>query len=240
MKNNTGYEKNNSLKHIPVLLEEVIKYLEVRDNFTYLDCTFGMGGYSRAILSAAKSKVIAIDRDPDVKKYAKNLKHKERERFRFIQCRFSELESLLSESKSIKIDGGMVFDFGLSSMQINDPTRGFSFILDGPLDMRMSREGVTAKEIVNSYKEKDLTKLIRDNSDEKFSKRISKAICMARENKIINSTTQLAKIIREAQPPKNSKIDPATRTFQALRMVVNEEQLEGNMLESESYSEVPS
>ena len=226
MRNNPVNEKINPFDHIPVLLEEAVNYLEVKDNHTYLDGTFGMGGYSSAILSAAKSKVIATDRDPEVKKYAKALENKEGNRFKFIQSRFSELDKHLSGAKTVKIDGGMVFDFGLSSMQINDPTRGFSFIVDGPLDMRMSSEGITAKEIVNNYKEKDLVNLIRENSDEKYAKQISRAICLERKNTPIENTTQLAKIVRRAQPKKSQKIDTATRTFQALRMVVNEEQSE--------------
>lgn len=205
-------------KHIPVMLKEVLQYLAPKDKGLYVDATFGNGGYSEAILKSADCKVIAIDRDPNVKSRAQELAEQYPNRFEFRLGHFGDFADLVSEN----VDGA-VFDIGVSSMQIDTPQRGFSFAKEAKLDMRMSCEGTTAADIVNSYSEADLADLIYQYGEERKSRLIARAIVKYRQNKKIETTTELAEIIYGICPPKFGMLNPATRTFQALRIVVNDE-----------------
>lgn len=205
-------------RHIPVMLQEVLENLLPKDGGVYVDATFGNGGYSEAILKAADCKVIAIDRDPSVLPRANELKALYGDRFDFEAGTFGEISSLIRE----EVDG-VVFDIGVSSMQLDDDFRGFSFSKEADLDMRMSMQGVSAKDIVNSYGEEDLANLIYGYGEEKKSRQIAKKIVLHREAKTIETTTELAEIIYEVMPKRFGQIDPATRTFQALRIAVNDE-----------------
>ncbi len=212
----------NQIQHIPILLDEVINALSLTEDEIYVDATFGLGGYTKAILSKQNCKVIAIDRDPETKIVADNLKKIFKDRLYFINGKFSELGKFLEELKIYKV-GGVVFDLGVSSPQLDIKNRGFSFKLDGPLDMRMSSEGPTAEEFLDVVEENALANIIFELGDEVFSKRIAKSIIHHRSINKIKTTHQLARIIRDAIPVKKRKIDPATKTFQAIRIYLNDE-----------------
>ncbi len=214
--------------HIPVMLDEVIKALNVSDGETYIDGTFGAGGYSKAILESANCHVYAIDRDPSAIKHADKMKKHYGKRFTFIQGCFGEADKLLKKHGCERRVNGFVLDIGVSSMQIDDPERGFSFKRDGVLDMRMDTQGEnsqTAADIVNTYSEEELANLIYKYGQEHFSRRIAKAIVQRCTETPFTHTQDLADCIRLAMPNKKhgNKIDPATRTFQALRIAVNDE-----------------
>jgi len=208
--------------HVPVMIAEAIKYLAPKDGETYIDGTFGAGGYSRAILEAAETKVFAIDRDPDVEIFAEKLKREFPSRFNLILGNFADMAELLGQQQMEKIDG-VVLDLGVSSMQLSHGSRGFSFSYDGPLDMRMEREGKTAEWLINSAEEEELADIIYNYGGERMSRRIARAIVNARSAKPISTTLELAEIIRRAVRRYNDKIDPATRAFQAIRIWVNDE-----------------
>ncbi|PIR31813.1 MAG: 16S rRNA (cytosine(1402)-N(4))-methyltransferase [Alphaproteobacteria bacterium CG11_big_fil_rev_8_21_14_0_20_44_7] len=204
-----------SLKlHEPVMIREVLEYLQPRDGETYIDATFGAGGYSRAILNAADCRVIAIDQDPSVKAIADKLSTEANGRFQFVAGNFGDLEDLVTD----KIDG-IVFDIGVSSMQIDQAERGFSFQKNGPLDMRMSSSGQTAADFLNSAGEKEIADVIYQYGEEKQSRKIAKAILAARP---VNTTQELREIIH-ASIGNPGKTDSATKTFQALRIFINSE-----------------
>ena len=224
----------NKVEHIPVLLDEVINALSLTKNKVYVDATFGLGGYSSAILSKQNCKVVAIDRDPKVKVFADNLKISFKDRFYFKNGKFSELDKFLKELDIFKV-GGVVFDLGVSSPQLDVNNRGFSFKLDGPLDMRMSCEGPTAEEFLEKVEENTLANIIFELGDERFSKRIAKSIILQRSINKIKTTGQLARIIRDAVPVNKSKLDPATKTFQAIRIYLNDEvnELEQGLIAAE-------
>ena len=224
----------NKVQHIPVLLDEVINALSLTKNKVYVDATFGLGGYSNAILSQKNCKVVAIDRDPHVKVFADNLKISFKDRFYFKNGKFSELDKFLEELNIYKVDG-VVFDLGVSSPQLDIKDRGFSFKLDGPLDMRMSCHGPTAAEFLDKVEENTLANIIFELGEEVFSKRIAKNIILQRSVGEIKTTGQLAKIIRDAIPIRKSKIDPATKTFQAIRIYLNDEitELEQGLIAAE-------
>lgn len=205
-------------KHIPVMLQEVLEALAPQKGGVYVDATFGNGGYTQAILNAADCKVIALDRDPHVEVRAEEFLARYGNRFRFIPGCFSLISELVSE----KVDG-VVFDIGVSSMQLDESERGFSFAKEGPLDMRMSQKGLTAADIVNNFDETDLANLIYQYGEEKKSRAIAKKIVAARALKPLKTTTELAEIIYKVIRRQPHQIDPATRTFQALRIVVNDE-----------------
>ena len=211
-------------EHIPVLCDEAICQLNIRQGGRYVDGTFGKGGYASRILEEASCQLFAIDRDPMAFSEAMNLSERYRERFIPMQGCFGEMDSLLAEQGIGKVDS-IVLDLGVSSLQLDDPSRGFSFRFDGPLDMRMGQDGPTAGDIVNSMTESDLADLIYTLGEERYSRRVSRAIVEARVNQTISSTGDLAKIIREVVPYKKfgQSIDPATKTFQALRIYVNDE-----------------
>ena len=209
---------NNKPKHIPVMLEEVLASLAPEAGKTYVDATFGNGGYTEAILKAADCKVIAIDRDPNVKPRADELKSLYGDRFEFKAGCFGDIAELID----FPVDG-IVFDIGVSSMQIDQAERGFSYGKNAALDMRMSCNGTSAADIVNSYSEKELADLIYRFGEERKSRQIAAKIVAARKIEPIATTKQLAEIIYQVLYKKAGQPDPATRTFQALRIAVNDE-----------------
>lgn len=205
--------------HKSVLLNEVITMLAPQKGAVYVDATFGAGGYTRAILEASNCKVIAFDRDQSVIPIADNFSKEFGERFKFVNAEFSSLANHLTE-----LVDGIVFDIGVSSMQIDQAERGFSFQKDGPLDMRMNKESpTTAEDIVNSYPENQLADVIYNYGDERKSRIIAKKIVEHRKVQRITTTLQLATIVKSAVGRYNDAIDPATRTFQAIRIEVNNE-----------------
>lgn len=207
-----------AVRHIPVMLKEVLQTLAPQDGKTYVDATFGNGGYTEAILKSANCRVIAIDRDPSVLSRVNELKTVYGDRLDFRSGTFGELNTLISET----VDG-VVFDIGVSSMQLDDDFRGFSFSKKADLDMRMSMSGISARDIINTMPEKELADLIYQYGEEKKSRQIAHKIALYRETKEICTTTELAEIIYSVMPKKFGQIDPATRTFQAIRIAVNDE-----------------
>ncbi len=219
----TGAISSRRDGHVPVLLPEVLDHLAPRDGALYCDGTFGAGGYSAALLDAARTRVVGIDRDPDVQVHADRLGQRFPGRFTFLRGRYGSMDEALAEAGLEGVDGGVVLDLGVSSMQIDIPERGFSFSQDAALDMRMERSGPTAADIVNEFSEADLGAIIRDLGEERFWRRVARAVAAARREAPIESTGQLAAIVRRVVPTAKDRIDPATRTFQALRMFVNDE-----------------
>lgn len=210
--------------HYPVMLPEVLTALDPQDGEIYVDGTFGAGGYSRAILDAADCTVYAIDRDATARVRAEGMAKDYGERFVFLRGCFGDVRALLNDAGVERVNG-FVLDIGVSSMQIDEPERGFSFQKSGPLDMRMDTEGgQTAADIVNTYEETDLANVIYEYGEERKSRHIAKAIVTRRAEQPFETTSDLADVIRSVIPKKGGdKIDPATRTFQALRIAVNDE-----------------
>jgi 16S rRNA (cytosine1402-N4)-methyltransferase len=204
--------------HVPVLLDEILAALAPRDGGLYLDGTFGGGGYSEALLQSAACRVVALDRDPEALRQGAALKQRYADRLTVIEGRFGDMERLLEPLGMRKL-AGVALDLGVSSMQIDDAARGFSFRGDGPLDMRMGASGQTAADLVNTMSEAELAATIRDYGDERLARRIARAIVAARP---LARTGELAAVIRRIVP-ESGGIDPATRTFQALRIAVNDE-----------------
>ena len=211
-------------RHYPVMLNEVLTTLSPRAGEVYVDGTFGAGGYTTAFLEAADCTVIAIDRDPDAVARADALKEKFGDRLIFIRGKFGDALELVKAAGFTQVDG-FVLDVGVSSMQFDEASRGFSFRFDAPLDMRMdTQSGETAADIVNGYTEEDLANLIYRYGDERKSRYIARRMVEERVVAPIETTLRLADMIRDVvfKSPKD-KIDPATRTFQALRIAVNDE-----------------
>jgi 16S rRNA (cytosine1402-N4)-methyltransferase len=216
--------------HIPVMPAEMLATLNPRDGAVYLDGTFGGGGYARAILDRARCHVWAIDRDETAIARGAGLAAKYPGRLHLLHGRFGDMLSLLTEAGVHALDG-VVLDLGVSSFQIDDPARGFSFMGDGPLDMRMGRHGperattgeTTAATLVNTLPERDLADLLFQLGEERASRRVARAIVAARAEAPIVTTGRLASIIRAVLPPDKSGHHPATRSFQALRLSVNDE-----------------
>ncbi len=211
-----------SSQHTPVMLGEVLEALSPKDGGIYVDGTFGNGGYTRAVLNAASCSVYGIDRDPSVVRHAREMEDEFSGRLTIIEGRFGSMAELLNQRSIGPVDG-VALDIGVSSMQIDTPERGFSFRSDGPLDMRMESAGTSASDIVNDMDQDDLANIIYELGEERFSRRVAAAIISAREEEPINRTLQLADIIRRVVPKSKDGIDPATRTFQALRIYVNDE-----------------
>lgn len=208
--------------HVPVLLKEVLQTLNPENGKVYIDATFGGGGYTKAILQSANCKVIALDRDESVFETAKQIKQEFGERFEFFHTPFSKIDEVL---KGDKVDG-IVADFGVSSMQFDLPERGFSFLKEGRLDMRMGKNGMhSAYTVVNQMPEPELIDIIFKYGQEKLAKKIAGYIVRARSKAPIQTTTELASLIYDAygSEVRYSKIHPATKTFQAIRIFVNEE-----------------
>lgn len=208
----------NYQKHFPVMLPEVLQALAPQDGAVYVDATFGNGGYSEAILNAADCKVIALDRDPNVRARAEELKTQFGNRFEFRAGQFSRFAELITEPVN-----GAVFDIGVSSMQLDEAERGFSFSKDAPLDMRMSQSGTSAADLVNSLPESELADIIYNYGEERKSRQIARRIAEYRKSQPITTTKELAEIIYSVIHRTPGSIDPATRTFQALRIAVNDE-----------------
>ena len=208
--------------HKPVMLNEMIDWLAPKDNGVYIDGTFGAGGYSRAILRAANCRVFAIDRDPSTHRFAEKLEEEFPDRFIWLLGNFSDMCSLVA-MHGVQAVNGIVLDIGVSSMQLDIAERGFSFKNDGPLDMRMSDQGMKAADIINTASEGELADILYYYGEEKMSRRIAAAIVAARDIAPIERTHQLADIIRKVAGGQKGKTDPATRSFQGLRIYVNQE-----------------
>ncbi len=209
-------------RHIPVLGREALEMLKPRDGGIYLDATFGAGGYSRAILDAADTRVIGIDRDRTAIAAGFGLVDRSGGRLTLVEDRFSNLAGVCGAQGVSAVDG-VVMDVGVSSMQVDEAGRGFSFRLDGPLDMRMGHDGPTAAEVVARVSEADLANIIYIFGEERHSRAVARAIVAARKETPITTTRALAEIAAKVVWAKPGEIHPATRTFQALRIFVNEE-----------------
>jgi len=210
-----------ALTHAPVLLPEAVAALAPRDDGIYVDGTFGAGGYSRAMLAAARCRVIGIDRDPRAVGLGDALAQEHPGRFTVLEGRFGEMEALLA-TLGISAVAGIALDLGVSSPQLDDPARGFSFRADGPLDMRMDLAGKPAADFINAAPEEEIADVIARFGEERHAKRIAHAIAASRP---LARTGELAQLVADALGPyaKRHKIHPATRTFQALRLWVNDE-----------------
>jgi len=214
--------------HISVLLDEVVESLALSDGDVVVDGTFGAGGYTRAFL-ATGAKVVAFDRDPTVRRFAAGFPE---DRFRLVEARFSEMDAVLGEGHA----DGVALDLGVSSMQIDQAERGFSFMQDGPLDMRMGATGPTAADLVNTAEQDELARIIFVYGEERESRRIARAIVRRREEQPFTRTLELAEFVEKALGGRRgAKIHPATRTFQGLRIAVNEElaELEAGLVAAE-------
>jgi 16S rRNA (cytosine1402-N4)-methyltransferase len=208
----------NTAPHVPVLVNEVIAALALDDGATAVDGTFGAGGYTRAMLSAGAGRVIGFDRDPDAIEEGRSLVPDPR--LTLVEQRFSQMDRVLAE-RGIGLVDAIALDIGVSSMQIDRAERGFSFQADGPLDMRMSRSGLTAAEFLNSAEEAEIARVLRDYGEEPRARAIARAIVA---NRPVERTGELAAIVRRAAGFRpGQKSDPATRTFQSVRIHLNAE-----------------
>ena len=216
-------EKPNAPQaHAPVLAHEVLAALNTQDGGAYVDGTFGAGGYSRLLLQAANCKVVAIDRDPSVAALAQAMQQQFPGRLHLITGNFGDMAELVPQAGFDAVDG-VTLDLGVSSMQIDQAQRGFSFQADGPLDMRMSGEGPTAADAVNFLEQDALADVLYRYGEERKSRHIAKAIVAARQLAPITRTLQLAGIVAACIGGRGGKTNPATRTVQALRIYVNDE-----------------
>lgn len=210
--------------HAPVLLDEVLAGLAIRADGCYLDATFGRGGHTQAVLQqlGVEGRMVALDRDPAAIA-AGNARFADETRLQLLHTPFASLQSAASDAGVMGFDG-VLFDLGVSSPQLDDATRGFSFMQDGPLDMRMDNSsGITAANWLAKVSEHELLRVISEFGEEKFARRIAAALIRAREQQAINTTAQLAKLISDAVPTREPGKHPATRTFQAIRIAVNAE-----------------
>ena len=207
------------LSHFPVMLSEVIKFSSSSKGGIFLDCTFGGGGYSKALLKYSKTKVISFDRDTAVKKIAEKLEKKYPNRFKFYQLKFSQINEIIKE----QVDT-VIFDLGLSSIQLNNLSRGFSFKSKEKLDMRMGLSSISAQDVINNLSEKQLRLIIKILGEEKEASKIAKNIIKYRSENEITKVNQLVDIIEKSKKRNFlKKINPSTKTFQALRIFVNKE-----------------
>ncbi len=207
------------IKHYPVLLKEIISIISPQYGGTFIDCTFGQGGYSKKILEFENTKVIALDRDSESNKKARQIKEKFKDRFLFKNIKFSQLNNLKLKNEDIK---GIIFDLGYSYTQIKDPKKGLSFESKGSLNMKMGLNNFSAEDVINKIDEKKLEKIFKFFGEEKESKYIARNIIKERiKNKI--DTQSLIKIIDKTKRKKNFKVHSATKVFQALRILVNKE-----------------
>ena len=213
-------------RHIPVLAGRAVAWLGVKDGGLYIDATFGAGGYTRAILVTPGARVIGIDRDQSAIARGADLVEEAKGRLELVEGRFSELETLLGSQDAPTVSpivDGIVFDVGVSSMQLDDAARGFSFRFDGPLDMRMGRDGPSAADVVARAGERELGLIIATLGEERHARAIARAIVKARNEHDISSTRELAEIVARVVHAREGAIHPATRTFQALRIFINDE-----------------
>ncbi len=209
-------------RHIPVLVRPALEHLNIRDGGVYIDGTFGAGGYARAILAAADCRVLALDRDPTAVARAAGLVEAAGGRLTVAQARFSALDQTAADLGMAAADG-VVLDLGVSSMQLDEAGRGFSFRLDGPLDMRMEGQGPSAAEVVAAASERTLADIIFMLGEERHARAVARAIVRARAQAPIGTTGALAEIVGRVVRARPGDIHPATRTFQALRLYVNDE-----------------
>ena len=216
--------------HIPVLLNEVVESIAPKDGGIYVDGTFGAGGYTRAVLDAADCTVYAIDRDPDAIREGQKLVDAYKGRLHLLHGTFGEMADLV-RGEGVDFVDGVMLDIGVSSMQIDRAERGFSFQKDGALDMRMSQNGLSAADVLNTFGEREIADIIYKYGEERFSRRIAAAVVERRKTAPFKTTLEFADLIRRAVPHKREDIDPATRSFQALRIYVNDElgQLESGL-----------
>jgi 16S rRNA (cytosine1402-N4)-methyltransferase len=206
-------------KHYPVLLKEIISIISPQYGGTFIDCTFGQGGYSKKILEFENTKVIALDRDIESETKANLLKNKFEDRFLFKNIKFSQLNNLKLKNENVK---GVIFDLGYSYTQIKDPKKGLSFQSEGNLNMQMGLNNYSAEDAINKLDEKELDKVFKFFGEEKESKFIARNIVKERSKKKIDTQT-LVKIIDNTKRKKNFKVHSATKVFQALRILVNKE-----------------
>ena len=216
--------------HIPVLLNEVVESIVPKDGGVYVDGTFGAGGYTRAVLDAADCTVYAIDRDPDAIREGQKLVDAYKGRLHLLHGTFGEMAELV-RGEGVDFVDGVMLDIGVSSMQIDRAERGFSFQKDGALDMRMSQNGLSAADVLNTFGEREIADIIYKYGEERFSRRIAAAVVEQRKTAPFKTTLEFADLIRRTVPHKREDIDPATRSFQALRIYVNDElgQLESGL-----------
>jgi len=213
---------SESPPHISVLLAEVVAALAPAAGDVVVDGTFGAGGYTRAILAAAPCRVFGIDRDPSAVATGRVLAETSEGRMTMLDGRYGDMDRLLAQAGIAQVNG-IALDIGVSSMQIDQAERGFSFAKDGPLDMRMEQNGPSAADVVNSASEAELADIIYHLGEERFARRVARAIVEARTDAPFTRTLQLANVVRGAVRKSGDGIDPATRTFQALRIHVNDE-----------------
>lgn len=211
-----------NLLHVPVMLPEVLNILSPKNGGIYIDATFGAGGYTTAILKSANCSVIAIDRDPNAIQMGQKITNDFKNRLTLIEGNFGNIKQIIKNLNLNSVDG-VVFDIGVSSMQIDNPNRGFSFQKNGELDMRMSGKGLSAADVVNNTPEDKLANIIYEYGEEKMSRKIAHAIVSRRKEKPFSSTLELAEVVCSVVPRSKDGINPATRTFQALRIHVNDE-----------------
>ena len=204
--------------HFPVMLNEIIKISSPSINKKFIDCTFGGGGYSKEILNYTQTNVQAIDRDKKVYSRAKEFEKKFPNRFKFHQIKFSQIDKIPKDNIDV-----VIFDLGLSSIQLDDLERGFSFNSENKLNMAMGLNEITALDAINNLSELDLKLVIKILGDEKEASKIAKNIVRHRSTKKISSTLDLVKIIQKSKKNYSKKINPCTKTFQALRIFVNKE-----------------
>ena len=209
-------------RHTPVLGPAALGFLAIKDGGVYLDGTFGAGGYTRALLAAADCRVIGIDRDQSAIAHGAELVESAKGRLELVQSRFSALDDVARQSGHASVDG-VVLDLGVSSMQLDEAERGFSFRNDGPLDMRMGADGPSAADVITRISERDLANVIFLLGEERHSRAVARAIVAERQKNPISTTGALAAIVARVVRSKPGAIHPATRTFQALRLFVNEE-----------------
>jgi len=210
---------SDDIRHYPVLLKKIISVITPQHGGTFIDCTFGQGGYTKEILKYENTKVIGLDRDIDSKKIAKLIEENYPERFYFKNLKFSKLDNLKLKNENIR---GIVFDLGYSLTQIKDPKKGLSFNSSGKLNMMMGHNDFSANEVINKLDKKEIEKILKYFGDEQDAKSISRNIVKFRESKKI-TTQDLVKIIEKSKRKKSFKIHSATKTFQALRIFVNKE-----------------
>jgi 16S rRNA (cytosine1402-N4)-methyltransferase len=210
-------------RHRPVMLGEVLGALAPIGAGAFVDATFGAGGYSRALLEAGAARVVAIDRDPAAIAGGRALEKASGGRLALVEAEFAGLDRVAAERGAAPADG-VVLDIGVSSMQLDEAARGFSFQREGPLDMRMGGAGPSAADLVNSASEEALAEILRVYGEERAARRIARAIARARAEAPIEGTGRLAEVVASALPPQRpGQIHPATRTFQAIRIAVNDE-----------------
>jgi 16S rRNA (cytosine1402-N4)-methyltransferase len=217
-----GALAGGSRGHVPVLVDRVVEWLAPHAHGRYVDATFGAGGYAHAILQTAGAQVIGLDRDQGAIARGADLVERARGRLELVEERFGNLQAVVADAS---VDG-VVFDLGVSSMQLDQAERGFSFRLDGPLDMRMERSGPSAADVVARASERDLASMIATLGEERHARAVARAIVKARSAQAIETTRALADIVARVVHAREGAIHPATRTFQALRIFVNEELIE--------------